>query len=282
MEGVTRAALGVAPPHTRHRLSGGEGRRESFLPQISSHLLSERGGRFDASKGVLFHVKQRPQLSVEKALAERAHAVRLSQVNCEFGRRLEIYVDMLGRWRKATNLVSEASFAQVWSRHIADSAQLLKFAPKARRWIDIGSGAGFPGLVIALQLASSSGSFVHLVESDRRKCAFLREVARATSAPALVHAVRVESLDAEALGTVDAVTARAFAPLPSLIGSTVAWLSHGATGVFPCGRATAGHMEAIATASGFRMEKFPSLLDPDARVVRIRGKFVTAQVPPFG
>ena len=83
------------------------------------------------------------------------------------------------RWRKTTNLIAESTFQSVWTRHIADSAQLLALAPDARRWVDMGSGAGFPGLVIAIQLAGVPGAVVHCIESDRRKCAFLREAVRA-------------------------------------------------------------------------------------------------------
>ena len=97
------------------------------------------------------------------------------------------YVDLLARWRKTTNLISESTFASVWTRHIADSAQLLALAPGAIRWVDMGSGAGFPGLVIAIQLAGVPGAVVHCIESDQRKCAFLREAARATGAAATIH-----------------------------------------------------------------------------------------------
>ena len=100
------------------------------------------------------------------------------------------------RWRKTTNLIAESTFASVWTRHIADSAQLLALAPGARRWVDMGSGAGFPGLVIAIQLADVPGAVVHCIESDQRKCAFLREAVRATGAAATIHPKRVEAIDA--------------------------------------------------------------------------------------
>ena len=150
--------------------------------------------------------------------------------------RLRAYVELLGRWRLATNLISEASFAEVWTRHIADCAQLLSCAPSARRWLDMGSGAGFPGLVIAIQLAEVDGARVHLVESDQRKCAFLREAIRVSGAPALVHAARVESLALTDMEPIEALTARAFAPLPRLLQLSGPWLNAGATGIFPRGR----------------------------------------------
>src|SRR5271169_6987192 len=146
-------------------------------------------------------------------LAEnRVAALRLVPVSRETGDRLAAFVDLLARWRTRTNLIAESTFASVWTRHIADSAQLLALAPAAKRWVDMGSGAGFPGLVIAIQLADVPGAIVHCIESDGRKCAFLREAARATGAAAQIHPVRLEAMDPESLGTVDAVTARAFAP----------------------------------------------------------------------
>jgi 16S rRNA (guanine527-N7)-methyltransferase len=203
---------------------------------------------------------------------DRDRVLRLIEANGDLTRRLDTYVDLLARWRTITNLVSEATFARVWSRHIADSAQLLKFASTAQRWVDIGSGAGFPGMVIALQLAESTGARVHLIESDRRKCAFLREVVRATSAPILIHAVRIQSLDANMLGFVDAVTARAFAPFPRLIEVANLWLSRGATGVFPCGCTAERQIDRFAHGPNFYIETFPSRLDAQARIVRVRGK----------
>src|SRR5208283_5710867 len=98
---------------------------------------------------------------------------------------------MLARWRKVTNLISATSFDDVWLRHIADSAQLLDLAPHAKRWVDLGSGAGLPGMVLAICLAGQPGAEVHLIESDQRKCAFLREVARSTGAPARIHCARI-------------------------------------------------------------------------------------------
>ncbi len=150
----------------------------------------------------------------ERLLEDRAAALRLVPVSRETEERLALFVDLLARWRRATNLISETTFASVWTRHIADSAQLLALAPGATRWVDMGSGAGFPGLVIAIQLASVPDAVVHCIESDQRKCAFLREAARAAGAPAQIHASQVESVDPGKLGPVDAVTARAFAPLP--------------------------------------------------------------------
>jgi len=200
---------------------------------------------------------------------DRAAALAFIGADIRIEARLDAYVDLLARWRKATNLMSESAFCQVWSRHIADSAQLLAFAPLARRWVDLGSGAGFPGMVVAIQLAEIQGVEVHCIESDQRKCAFLRAVARATAAPAHIHAARIETLDPTMLKPVDAVTARALAPLPRLVGLASPWLTRGAIGIFPRGRSEASSTEPFSDASEFQFESLPSKLDRDARIVRV-------------
>jgi 16S rRNA (guanine527-N7)-methyltransferase len=200
---------------------------------------------------------------------DRAAALAFIGADSRIEVRLDTYVDLLARWRKATDLISESAFSQVWSRHIADSAQLLACAPLARRWVDLGSGAGFPGVVIAIQLAEIEGVEVHCIESDQRKCAFLRAVARATAAPAHIHATRIEALDPTMLKPMHAVTARAFAPLPRLVGLARPWLRRGAIGIFPRGRSEASLTEPSSDASEFQFESLPSKLDRDARIVRV-------------
>ena len=116
---------------------------------------------------------------------DRAAALALIGANKQTEDRLHTYVRHLQRWRRITNLISEDAFSHVWTRHIADSAQLLSHAPNARRWIDIGSGAGFPGMIMALLLAETPGAEVHCVESDRRKCAFLNSLLERPPRPQL-------------------------------------------------------------------------------------------------
>ena len=201
---------------------------------------------------------------------DRAAGLRLVRASRETAERLDVYVDLLGRWRRTVNLVSEASFASVWTRHIADSAQILHLVPGARRWVDMGSGAGFPGLVIAIQLAHVQGARVHCIESDRRKCAFLREVVRAAGAAAEVHAERVEAVAALGLGPVDAVTARAFAPLPATLDLAKVWLDSGAVGAFPRGRSAREQLESVAHAQTYAVEVVPSVVDKEAAILLIR------------
>ncbi len=203
-------------------------------------------------------------------LDDRSEALSLIRATPVSARRFDTYVELLARWRKVTNLVSEATFANVWMRHLADSAQLLDFAPLARRWVDMGSGAGFPGMVIAILLADVEGAQVHCIESDRRKCAFLREVARATNAPAVVHPTRIETLEATLLPPVDAVTARGLAPMPQLLEFAKGWLIHGAIGIFPRGRSADDQIKALPDQDQFQIETFPSKVETEARIVRVR------------
>ena len=134
----------------------------------------------------------------------------------------------------------------LWTRHIADSLQLLALAPNARVWADLGSGAGFPGLVIACALADSPGAVVHLVESNTKKIAFLREAVRAVGAPAIVHALRVADFVKKAPASIEVVTARAFAPLPDLLAAAYPLLKTGAVGLFPKGQGVGAELTEAA------------------------------------
>ncbi len=202
--------------------------------------------------------------------AGRSAALRLVPVSRETEERLALFVELLTRWRKVTNLISAASFADVWIRHVADSAQLLDLAPHARRWVDLGSGAGFPGMVLAIRLAGRPGAEVHLVDSDQRKCAFLREIARATGAPARIHCARVESIAPGSLTLVDAVTARALAPLPIVLDFARVWIMQGAVGVFPRGRTTAAQLAALPASPELKLAAVESRIDPRASILIVR------------
>jgi 16S rRNA (guanine527-N7)-methyltransferase len=201
---------------------------------------------------------------------DRRAALRLVPVSRETEERLAIFVDLLDRWRGKTNLIADPTFPSVWTRHIADSAQLRALAPDAKHWVDMGSGAGFPGLVIAIQLAEAPGAIVHCIESDRRKCAFLREAARATGAAAQIHPVRVEAIAPESLGPVDAVTARAFAPLPLTLKLARPWMERGAVAVFPRGESARDQIAALPEARAYAIETMSSVVNPKAAILRIR------------
>jgi 16S rRNA (guanine527-N7)-methyltransferase len=216
-------------------------------------------------------VSRPPSNAVADQLADdRRAALHLVPVSRETEDRLVLFVELLDRWRHKTNLISNSTFPSVWTRHIADSAQLLALAPKAKRWVDMGSGAGFPGLVIAIQLADVPGAIVHCIESDGRKCAFLREATRATGAAVQIHPVRVEAIDPESLGAVDAVTARAFAPLPMTLKLARPWMERGAIAVFPRGESAKDQIAASPEAWTHAIETLQSVVNRKAAILRIR------------
>jgi len=149
--------------------------------------------------------------------ADRARALQLTPVSRETEERLVAFVECLLERQQTLNLIADSTVPHIWTRHLADSLQLLSLAPAALSWADLGSGAGFPGLPLACALAVRNGAQVHLVESTRKKCGFLDEAIRATGAPAVVHCERIEDFAQSFRGTLDVVTARALAPMPILL-----------------------------------------------------------------
>jgi len=158
----------------------------------------------------------------------------------------------------------------LWTRHIADSLQLLAIAPKARKWADLGSGGGFPGLPIACALAEQNSAEVHLIESNKKKAAFLREAVRVTGAPAVVHAERVADFAQASRGELDAVTARALAPLPELLSIAYPLLKRGVLGLFPKGQDVEAELTQATKCWTIQASLVPSRTDPKSRVVVIR------------
>lgn len=184
--------------------------------------------------------------------------------------KLEIYADRLVAWQKVKNLVSHSSMQHVWKRHFLDSVQVRACAPTALLWADLGSGAGFPGLVTAILLSESIGGCVHLIESDHRKCAFLREVSRETGVAAEIHHGRIESVLPGLGPGIEAISARALAPLSKLIGMTAHLLLKGAVGIFPKGQDVAMELTGHAMDSRFTIDFVPSTTDLRARVAIVR------------
>lgn len=188
--------------------------------------------------------------------------------------RLEVYAALIHKWQKAINLIAPKTLPDLWSRHFLDSAQLLEHAPaNTQRWLDLGSGGGFPGLVIA----ALSDIHMHLVESDQRKSTFLREAARAMNVAATVHVKRIEAVDPAALHAAmgaapQVISARALAPLHELIGLAKPLAGEGTIYLFPKGRAAEDELTVarrywtIPTA-----DKLPSRTDPEASILRLQG-----------
>ncbi|MFZ1774602.1 MAG: 16S rRNA (guanine(527)-N(7))-methyltransferase RsmG [Rhizobiaceae bacterium] len=174
------------------------------------------------------------------------------------------------RWNARINLASAASLPQLWERHIIDSAQLFPLAAHAKHWVDIGSGGGFPGAVIAILLAERPGSHADLVESNRKKAAFLASALGAATAPAKVHAVRIEE-SSLLIPSADVVTARALAPLPLLLELAAPWLTQGAMGLFHKGREFAAEIEESRSRWQFDLLTHPSRTSRDGVILAISG-----------
>jgi 16S rRNA (guanine527-N7)-methyltransferase len=179
---------------------------------------------------------------------------------------LDRFLAMLTEGNAVMNLVGPKTLPEFWNRHAWDSAQLLGLAPEALRWADLGAGAGFPGLVLAILGRGREGFHVHLVESMAKRCRFLDEVVGALSLPATVHNDRAENLQL----SVDIVTARACAPMARLLGYARPHLQAGATGLFLKGQDVASELEEATRSWKMEVEIIPSLSDERGRIVRVR------------
>lgn len=176
---------------------------------------------------------------------------------------MERFRALLAEWNERFNLVGPSALENFWPRHAWDSAQLLKLAPEALTWADLGAGAGFPGLVLAILLKGRDGAHVHLVESMEKRCTFLRAVVEALDLPAEVRHARAE----DGAVAVDIVTARACAPMTRLLRYAKPWLTQGAKGLFLKGGAVDEDLKQAAEAWSYSWETIPSLSDPAGRVV---------------
>jgi 16S rRNA (guanine527-N7)-methyltransferase len=189
-------------------------------------------------------------------------------VSRETAERLAEYAALLRAWNPKINLVSKQTLADLESRHFADSAQLIALAPlDATTWSDLGSGGGFPGLVVAILAAEQRPALrVTLVESDQRKAVFLRTVAQRTGVPVTVLADRIESVPA--LGT-DVLSARALAPLATLLDYAHRHLAPSGTALFPKGANWRTEVDEALERWRFRCENLPSATSPDGAILRI-------------
>ena len=208
---------------------------------------------------------------------DRTRALALTPVSRETAARLDRFAGLLAEWQERINLVAPSTLPKLWTRHIADSLQLIALAPSARIWADLGSGAGFPGLVIACALADVPGTCVHLVESNRKKAAFLREAVRATNTPGIVHAVRIADFIESVREPVEIVTARALAPLADLLAAAYPLLERGAEAIFPKGQDVGAELTEAAKCWNIRATLTPSRTDPKARIVIIKSIQSTIQ-----
>ena len=203
----------------------------------------------------MFHVEQ--PLTPEEFF-------RLIPVSRETEQKLRLYADLLVKWQARINLVGPATLPDLWRRHMLDSAQLLPLLPPGPL-LDLGSGAGFPGMVLAI--LRGDNETVHLVEADSRKCAFLREVARLTAAPAVIHNQRIETLSPF---PVTAITARALAPVASLLRLAAPFLGPGTHCLFLKGEKWEDELTAAAKDWTMIVERIPSGSDPNGIILRLR------------
>jgi len=191
-------------------------------------------------------------------------------VSRETAVRLRIYVDLLKRWQPRINLVAPKTLEDVWRRHVADGAQALAAVPDAKHWLDLGSGAGFPGLVTACFLADDPEASVTLIESDQRKSAFLRAVIREAGLPAEVITGRIESVLADWDAPIDAISARALAPLSALCEMIEPVFSPGMLAVFHKGRDFSRELEEANRTFVLDLVEQSSKIDPDGKIVLIK------------
>lgn len=200
--------------------------------------------------------------------AGRAAALAALDVSRETVERLDLYASLIAMWTSTVNLVAKSTLPDLWTRHILDSGQLLEHLPAgADHWADLGSGGGFPGMVIAILAAEKHpGLRVTLVEADLRKAAFLTTAAQRTGLATKVCARRLESLDPL---RADVVSARALAPLARLLGHAERHLAHGGRAIFPKGAAHEAEIREALERWRFSVQKHPSRTDPEAVVLCI-------------
>jgi 16S rRNA (guanine527-N7)-methyltransferase len=172
---------------------------------------------------------------------------------------------MLEDANRRVNLVGASTLADFWRRHFLDSAQLIPLAPGARTWADLGAGAGFPGVILAILLKGRAGAKVHLVESMAKRCRFLAEVVAALDLPAEVQHARAETLRLK----VDVATARACAPLTRLLEFARPYLDLGAKGLFLKGAEVESEVELARKSWRFALATHPSLSDPRGRIIEV-------------
>lgn len=204
---------------------------------------------------------------IPSAEADRAAILAEYHVSRENAGKLDLLVEALEKWQRVKNLLGAGDFAALWSRHVADSLQLDRLAPSGE-WVDLGSGAGFPGLVLAILRPDDA---FHLIESNGRKCAFLREAARTIAPNAIVHHGRIEDVVARFEASAVVVSARALAPLAQLLGLAAPLLRKGAVGIFPKGKNYGAELTAARNSWRFEVDVVPSRTDSAGRILRVHG-----------
>jgi 16S rRNA (guanine527-N7)-methyltransferase len=179
---------------------------------------------------------------------------------------LDAFRGLLADWNGRMNLVGPSAMAEFWRRHAYDSAQLVALEPSALVWADLGAGAGFPGVILAILLKGRAGAKVHLVESMAKRCRFLSHIVETLQLPATVHNARAESLNLK----VDVVTARACAPLARLLGYAHPYLKLGARALFLKGQDVDIELQEASISWKFEAELTQSLSHAQGRIVQLK------------
>lgn len=190
-------------------------------------------------------------------------------VSRETFERLREYEDTFLKWAGRINLVAPSTLPEVWSRHILDSAQLALLAPEARNWLDLGSGGGFPGAVMAVLLQDRPGARIDLVESNRKKAGFLQAALGQYRENVRVHARRIEDAY-DVVRQPEIVTARALAPLPLLLELAAPWMTAGATAMFHKGRDYRAEVQESRDAWNLDLVEHESRIDAESVILEIR------------
>ena len=204
-------------------------------------------------------------MSKARAALEQAGIRDVSRETLE---ALECFHALFGQWSKRINLVAASTGDAFWTRHVADSAQLIALRPDASRWVDLGSGGGFPGMVLAILAGRHAGARVDLVESNRKKAAFLQAVRAAAAPAAHVHAARIEEVLAT-LPAPEVVTARALASLPELLAHVEPWLAGSTVGLFHKGRGYREELEESRAHWSFDLVEHTSIAAVDSVILSI-------------
>lgn len=192
----------------------------------------------------------------------------VGSVSRETVEKLGALEQMVGAWTASTNLIARSTLGDIWVRHILDSAQLVPMADRGRSWLDLGSGGGFPSLVVAI-LGHENGTYVHMVESNAKKVGFLRTVIGRLGLPAEVHHMRIESVPPRRI-QVDVITARALASLRQLLEWSEPWLDAETVALFHKGRDYEREIAEAAVAWDSMLLIHPSAIEADSVILEVR------------
>ncbi|RVJ84890.1 16S rRNA (guanine(527)-N(7))-methyltransferase RsmG [Sinorhizobium medicae] len=204
------------------------------------------------------------QTSLNRAL----NGLRVSRETVE---KLEHFASLFQKWARSINLVAPSTLDDLWRRHILDSIQLFQLSPAPKTWVDLGSGGGFPGVITAICLSETESGWVHLVESNNKKAAFLRVALRETAARGTVHPIRIEEAPAE-IPTCDAISARALSDLSQLLEYCAPWMTVEASrtiAFFHKGRDYQLEIDKAVSRFHFDLVKHASVVEPDSVVLEV-------------